>query len=215
MKYEVTDEELRRFMESNPRYAKYRDNLALARILYAKHAGAVVAGIPQTNTDKLRLFKGMRVKLVGVVAGYVTQEYEACIKCFKAKRKCECGETGTVKRYVIVYTVGDNFGNVDVVSWQPEVDEQYLNSLVGAEVEVIGRVDEDEDGYKILLSSIRVLDSGGSSTSSPINDVLRILREARYMNRCIFEKFVQERGIDLSALSGFIEVRGDNVYPKG
>ncbi|MEM4458313.1 MAG: hypothetical protein QXN23_05805 [Candidatus Caldarchaeum sp.] len=215
MSYEVTDAELRRFMESNPKYAKYRDNLALARILYAKHIGAIAAGMPQANSDRLYLFKGMRVKIRGIVAGYVVQEYDACVKCLRAKRKCVCGASEVVKRYVVVYTIGDNFGNVEAVSWDTMVDEKKLDELVGAEVEAIGRVEEDEDGFKLVSVSLRVLSTSQSKeTDDGIASMLQILSEAKYMRIDVFEALAKERGVDVEQVLKRVEVRDGYVYPK-
>jgi hypothetical protein len=215
MSYEVTDAELRRFMESNPKYAKYRDNLALARILYAKHVGAIVAGMPQANSDRLYLFKGMRVKIRGIVAGYAVQEYDACVKCLRAKRKCVCGASEVVKRYVVVYTIGDNFGNVEAVSWDTMVDEKKLDELVGAEVEAIGRVEEDEDGFKLVSVSLRILSTSQSKeTDDGIASMLQILSEAKYMRIDVFEALAKERGVDVEQVLKRVEVRDGYVYPK-
>lgn len=219
MSYEVDEQTLRQFMEKH--YPKYKDNLSLARILYAKHVGALAQGMPIVNTTKLRLMKGMRVQLEGVIAGVRIQEYEACVSCKRSKTtgRCQCGSTESVTRYVVSLRVMDNYGEVVLVSWRDDVNG-IDESLVGREILAWGIVEEDEDGFKLLNAEWRYQTPGGASevvspSKDAVDEVLRVLAIAKYMSLEVFQNLLRERGLSLDDVSGLVEIREGRVYPKG
>lgn len=210
MSYKVDENTLREFMRKY--YPKYADNMALARILYAKHVGALVGSVPLVTSEQLNDYVGLAVRAFGILAGYSVVVYEACPRCGASIKKCRCSEKGdSVKRYVYELTVGDNFGNYRVVFWSDN-DGAFKDDDIGREVEVVGIVSSDGDDVIIKARDVKFkeFNEGGK-----IGDFLNILKDMGKVRKEVVLNMAKMYGVSMDKLSKYLKEENGFCYIVG
>jgi hypothetical protein len=209
----VDEKTLREFMERH--YPKYANNLALARILYARHKGMLVGEIPLVNSTVLRDYVGARVRIRGVLASYRVIEYEACPKCRFSVKKCRCEEKSTPeKRFTYEMVVGDEYDNFKALAWM-SADGWLSMDDVGKEVEIIGTVALDEEDNRPRVEVKKLEIKSEPSISDNEKHFLSVLREAKSVRVDIFENLAKVYEVDVSRLQAYFRREGDYVVWTG
>lgn len=203
----VDENVLREFMRKY--YPKYADNLALARLLYAKHMGMMAGTIPEIVSSQLGNYVGFTVKINGVLASYRVIEYQACSKCKFSLKNCRCEEKGEPEtRYTYELIVGDNVSNFKALSWRSE-DNWINQDDVGKEVEIIGVVamDSEENRPRIDVRSLSFRAS--SVEDEKVKEILSVLRDAKKVKKTVLENMLKTYNIEMAGIQKYVKEEGD------
>lgn len=210
---QADDNVIREFMRKH--YPKYADNIALGRILYAKHIGAMAGAIPLILSSQMRDYENMVVKMSGVLAAYNVMEYQSCQRCLRSVRNCKCGEDReVVTRYVYELVVGDNAGNFRVVVWRGEPD-YFTTDHIGKEMELVGAIVRDEDGelyMKAKMSGVKIVEV---KANPRLDETLNMLREAKRIRKDVFNNLLRISGLSLNDIRPYVVEDGDYYVWSG
>lgn len=211
---DVSEETLREFMRKY--YPKYADNLALARVLYAKHAGKISRGIIDVNTSKIELFLGMKVRITGIVESIRRNRYQACLVCGRAK--CEHDGAPRGERFAVDIMLADNYGDARCVGWfdpgenplsEPEMDE---DEAIGMEIEVTGIVSRDDEGIYVKMIDVRQVttchqnaeEAGAGERKEKIEEIVKLVEDVGGVSQEILNKILARYGVEMRELEGMI-----------
>ncbi|MEM2593239.1 MAG: hypothetical protein QXI60_11710 [Thermofilaceae archaeon] len=228
------DREVLAFMERY--YPQYKDNLALGRLLYAKHMGRVARAIVSGDFREVKIseidgrFVGQNVKFKGLVGAVERYDLKVCIKC--RKKECVCGDGSPGQDDLIRWRliVGDETGLVNVTFFvRPnEVVDAFEP---GDEVVVRGKVkfsfDDEESGrVEVLAQDVEVLSKAKIQAQNgeevgedfgvvhPLQRVLDFVVRAKRVRRDIVERMCQKYGVHIDDVIDLLEVDGDYVVGK-
>ncbi|MEM0478294.1 MAG: hypothetical protein QXN77_07845 [Candidatus Caldarchaeum sp.] len=207
----IDEKTLREFMEKH--YPAYKDNLSLARILYAKHVGSLVGTVPSVSSAELKDYEGLVVRMRGVLAAVDVMEYQACPKCMFSVRKCRCQSSSEpVTRYAYYMTFGDNSGIFKVLAWK-ETSGIWSENDVGREAEITGIVfRSDDDELLVRARSIVFIES---KAPSKLDEVLSFLKEARRVRKNVVENLLRMNGLKLEEVEKYLREEGDYYVWEG
>jgi hypothetical protein len=213
------DRKVIEFMEKH--YPQYKDNLALGRLLYAKHLGKVARAVMTDGFARVKIrdigveMVGRNVEVVGLLGYVEPYVFKVCSEC--RRKKCVCKNPVGEDRYKdlirLRMVVGDESGVIDVSFFR--WPDEFHDFEVGREVVVRGRVrffydDERSNRLEIAASDVSYLEKQNSGADdSGLGIVLDFVRKAKKVRRDIVEKMCEKHGVKIDdVLKVFREVDG-------
>lgn len=233
----VTSDEDRAVLEFMEKYyPQYKDNLALGRLLYAKHMGRVARSIVSGEFREVKIREidgrivGQNVKFRGLVGAVERYDLKVCVKCRKKECVCEGGSPGLDDLIRWRLIVGDESGLVNVTFFT-RPNEVVRAFEAGDEVVVRGRVKfsfDDEESGRVevvaqdveVLSKARLPDPNGEEAGEdigavhPLQKVVDFVVKAKRVRRDIVERMCQKYGVNIDDVIDVLEVEGDYILGK-
>jgi hypothetical protein len=228
------DKRVLEFMEKH--YPQYKDNLALGRLLYAKHMGRVARAIVSGEFRDVKISEidgrlvGQNVKFRGLVGAVERYDLKVCIRCRKKECVCENGSPGQDDLIRWRLIVGDESGLVHVTFFT-RPNEVVRDFEAGDEVIVRGRVkfsfDDEESGrVEVVAQDVEILSKGrlpdpdGEEDSEdleavhPLQRVIDFVVKAKRVRRDIVERMCQKYSVNFDDVIDMLEVEGDYIMGK-
>ena len=218
------DRKVLEFMEKN--YPQYKDNLALGRLLYAKHLGRVARSVGGGEILKVKIkdinpsIVGSTVEVVGLLGHVEKYVFKRCPKCWR--KDCVCNPKVDEGRFIdavrLRMVVGDETGNIDVLYF-PNVSGNH-DFEVGREVVVRGRVKffydrEDSDRIEILASNVSYVEPKNNGVEGEgLSIVLDFVRKAKKVSVDIVKKLCEKHGVNPELVYNVFEVRDGYVVAE-
>jgi hypothetical protein len=213
------DRKVIEFMEKH--YPQYKDNLALGRLLYAKHLGKVARAAITNEFTRVKIkdigveMVGHNVEVVGLLGSVERYVFKVCPVC--RHKKCLCKNPISEGRYEdlirLRMVVGDESGVIDVLLFRRP--DEFHEFEVGKEVVVKGRVkffydDERSNRLEIAASDVSYLERQNNGVDdSGLGVVVDFVRKAKKVRRDIVEKMCEKHGVRIEdVLKVFNEVDG-------
>ena len=228
------DKRVLEFMEKY--YPRYKDNLALGRLLYAKHMGRVARSIVSGEFREVKISEidgrlvGQNVKFRGLVGAVERYDLKVCSRCRKKECICEDGSPGQDDLIRWRLIVGDELGLVNVTFFVRP------NEAVGAfepgdEIIVRGRVkfsfDDEESGrVEVVAQDVEVIskakmpeeeaeeDDEDFGSVHPLQRVVNFVIRAKRVRRDIVERMCQKYGVNIGDVVDVLETEGDYIVGK-
>jgi hypothetical protein len=233
----VSSEEDKRVLEFMEKYyPRYKDNLALGRLLYAKHMGRVARSIVSGEFREVKISEidgrlvGQNVKFRGLVGAVERYDLKVCSRCRKKECICEDGSPGQDDLIRWRLIVGDELGLVNVTFFVRP------NEAVGAfepgdEIIVRGRVkfsfDDEESGrVEVVAQDVEVIskakmpeeeaeeDDEDFGSVHPLQRVVNFVIRAKRVRRDIVERMCQKYGVNIGDVVDVLETEGDYIVGK-
>jgi hypothetical protein len=217
-------------------YPQYKDNLALGRLLYAKHMGRVARAMVFGEFRDVKISEidgrlvGQNVKFRGLVGAVERYDLKVCIRCRKKDCICENGSPGQddLVRWRLI--VGDESGLVNVTFFT-RPSESVRAFEAGDEVVVRGRVKfsfDDEESGRVevvaqdveILSKTKISDPNGEEVNEdieavhPLQRIISFVMRAKRVRRDIVERMCQKYGLNIGDVIDVLEVEGDYIVGK-
>jgi hypothetical protein len=233
----VSSEEDRRVLEfMEKHFPQYKDNLALGRLLYAKHMGRVARAIVSGEFREIKVSEidgrlvGQNVKFRGLVGAVERYDLKVCVRCRKKECICEDGSPGRDDLIRWRLIVGDESGLVHVTFFA-RPNEAVGAFEAGDEVIVRGRVkfsfDDEESGrVEVVAQDVEVLsranisdpdgedDGEGFEPVHPLQRVINFVVKAKRVRRDIVERMCQKYGVNIDDVIDVLELEGDYIVGK-
>jgi hypothetical protein len=217
----VSDEDRKviEFMERH--YPQYKDNLALGRLLYAKHLGKVARAVINNEFTRVKIkdigveMVGHNVEVVGLLGSVERYVFKVCPVC--RHKKCLCKNPVSEDMYEdlirLRMVVGDESGVIDVLLFRRP--DEFHDFEVGREVVVKGRVkffydDERSNRLEIAASDVSYLEKQNDGVDdSKLGVVIDFVRKAKRVRKDIVENMCAKHGVNIGeVLKMFREVDG-------
>ena len=213
------DRKVVEFMEKH--YPQYKDNLALGRLLYAKHLGKVARAAITDDFMKVKIkdigveMVGRNVEVAGLLGSVEPYVFKICPVC--RRKKCVCKNPVSGDRYEdlirLRMVVGDETGVIDVLLFRRSYE--FHDFEVGKEVSVRGRVkffydDERSNRLEIVATDVSYLGERNDGVDgSELGVVVEFVRKARKVRRDVVERMCEKHGVKIEdVLKVFREVDG-------
>jgi hypothetical protein len=228
------DKRVLEFMEKH--YPQYKDNLALGRLLYAKHMGRVARAIVSGEFRDVKISEidgrlvGQNVKFRGLVGAVERYDLKVCIRCRKKECVCENGSPGQDDLIRWRLIVGDESGLVHVTFFT-RPNEVVKAFEAGDEVIVRGRVkfsfDDEESGrVEVVAQDVEVIskakmlsqededDDEDLGPTHPLQRIINFVMKAKRVRQDIVERMCQKYGVNIGDVIDVLEVEGDYIVGK-
>jgi len=233
----VSSEEDKRVLEFMEKYyPQYKDNLALGRLLYAKHMGRVARSIVSGEFREVKISEidgrlvGQNVKFRGLVGAVERYDLKVCNRCRKKDCICENGSPGQEDLIRWRLIVGDEIGLVNVTFFV-RPNEAVRAFEPGDEVIVRGRVkfsfDDEESGrVEVVAQDVEVVskakitdeeaeeDDEDFGPVHPLQRVINFVIRAKRVRRDIVERMCQKYGVSIGDVTDVLETEGDYIVGK-
>ena len=232
----MSSEEDRRVLEFMEKYyPQYKDNLALGRLLYAKHMGRVARSIVSGEFREVKISEidgrlvGQNVKFRGLVGSVERYDLKVCARCRKKDCVCEDGPDGYVDLVRWRLIMGDDKKLVNVVLFKRPDELQPIE--VGDELLVRGRVkysfdDENSGRVEVVAQDVEVISKAKMSDQDaeedgedfepthPLRRVINFVIKAKRVRRDIVERMCEKYGVNIDDVIDLLETEGDYIVGK-
>jgi len=227
------DRKVIEFMEKH--YPKYKDNLALGRLLYAKHLGKVARNLTEPEYLKVKVKDlskddvGKNVELSGVIGYLEEYVFKVCSVCRHKECRCQNPSNEWVDLMRLRMIIGDETGNIDVLYF---VDPKKPHGLeVGKEVVIRGRVKYfysrgDSDRLEITANSVTAVE-GETATESrgdddpvaeqmwdSIKQIVDFVEKSKKVKVEIVKKMCERHGVNSDVVLRLFTVKEGYVYSE-